>query len=103
LRCAGFSSAGTVEEAEAALEKANFRNYGAGENAGMDEYRSRGSFWTGADSGHFNVYQIDLAPQLSVPHAQGDMHVGEYNPFSTDPFGFGLAAHCLSDRAGICQ
>jgi len=99
---ASWTFAGTVTEAEAALEKAHFRNYGAGENAGMDEYRSKGSFWTGADSGHFNVFQINLKPWLSVPQAQGDMHVGEHNPFGGQ-FGLGTVAHCGSDRAGVCQ
>jgi len=52
----------------------------------MDEYRGGGTFWTGADSTHFNVFQIDLAPWLNVPEAQGNMHVGEHDPWT--PFGW---------------
>jgi RHS repeat-associated protein len=80
-----FTFAGTPDQAGAALQKAGF-NPRSGENVGMNEYRSPGSFWTGANSSHFNVFQIGLKPWLSVPQAQGDMHFGEHNPYS--PFGW---------------
>jgi RHS repeat-associated protein len=80
-----FTFAGTPDQAGAALQKAGF-NPRSGENVGMNEYRSPGSFWTGANSSHFSVFQIGLKPWLSVPQAQGDMHFGEHNPYS--PFGW---------------
>jgi RHS repeat-associated protein len=80
-----FTFAGTPDQAGAALQKAG-SNPRSGENVGMNEYRSPGSFWTGANSSHFNVFQIGLKPWLSVPQAQGDMHFGEHNPYS--PFGW---------------
>jgi hypothetical protein len=80
-----FTFAGTPDQAGAALQKAGF-NPRPGDNVGMNEYRSPGSFWTGANSSHFNVFQIGLKPWLSVPQAQGDMHFGEHNPYS--PFGW---------------
>jgi hypothetical protein len=80
-----FTFAGTPDQAGAALQKAGFDTH-SGENVGMNEYRSPGSFWTGATSSHFNVFQIGLKPWLSVPQAQGDMHFGEHNPYS--PFGW---------------
>ncbi len=49
-----FGLSGMPDAAGAALQKAGFRNV-PGVNAGMDECRSRGSFLTGADAGHFNV------------------------------------------------
>ena len=76
-----FTFAGTPDQAGAALQKAGF-NPRSGENVGMNEYRSPGSFWTGANSAHFNVFQIGLKPWLSVPQAQGDMHFGEHDPQS---------------------
>jgi RHS repeat-associated protein len=80
-----FTFAGTPDQAGAALQMAGF-NPRSGENVGMNEYRSPGRFWTGANSSHFNVFQIGLKPWLSVPQAQGDMHFGEHNPYS--PFGW---------------
>jgi RHS repeat-associated protein len=76
-----FTFAGTPDQAGAALQKAGF-DPRSGENVGMNEYRSPGSFWTGANSAHFNVFQIGLKPWLSVPQAQGDMHFGEHDPKS---------------------
>jgi hypothetical protein len=74
-----FTFAGTPEQAGLALQRAGFHQT-VGLNTGMDEYRSSGNFWTGANSGHFNVFQINLKPWLDVPQAQGDMHFGEHNP-----------------------
>jgi len=76
-----FTFAGTPDQAGAALQKAGFKPR-SGENVGMNEYRSPGSFWTGANSAHFNVFQIGLKPWLAVPQAQGDMHFGEHDPRS---------------------
>ena len=98
-----FTFAGTPDQAGAVLQKAGFRYYNVGENPGMNEYRSPGSFWTGADSGHFNMYRINLEPWLGVPQAQGDMHFGEHNPFSNE---VGLALHCAPNSVGgdgACQ
>jgi hypothetical protein len=94
-----FSFAGTPADAEAALLSAHFKPH-RGENAGMQEYRSRGSFWSGANSAHFNVNpKMITLPGATVPSTDGDMHFGEHNPFSP----LGWAAHCASDRAGICE
>jgi hypothetical protein len=80
-----FSFAGSPEQTGGALTKAGFDFHRLGENSNMQEYRSRGSFWTGANSAHFNVSpQAD--PAATVPTTRGDMHFGEHNPFS--PFGW---------------
>jgi RHS repeat-associated protein len=76
-----FTFGGTPEQAGAALQQAGFQNV-PGMNAGMDEYRSRGSLVTGSGSGHFNVNQILLSPKGAVPQATGNMHFGEHDPFS---------------------
>jgi hypothetical protein len=88
-----FSFSGTPEQAGAALQRAGFAPHWGTE--GGNEYRSPGSFWTGADSGHFIVN-----PNATLP-AVGNMHFGEHNPYS----GLGLGAiwHCVDDRAGVCQ
>jgi RHS repeat-associated protein len=90
-----FTYSGTAAEAGAALETAGFSYHLLGEDFGMDEYRSSGSFLTGADSGHVKIYKINLNPDSSMPQAQGTMHFGEHNPFNP----FGLLAHCLFDGA----
>ncbi len=80
-----FSFAGSPEQTGGALMKAGFDFHGLGENSNMQKYRSRGSFWTGANSAHFNVSpQAD--PAATVSTTRGDMHFGEHNPFS--PFGW---------------
>jgi hypothetical protein len=66
-----------------------------------NEYRSSGSFLTGANSGHFIVNpNILLDPGVTLPAAGGNFHLGEhstgFNPISD-------LLHCISDRAGICQ
>jgi hypothetical protein len=64
----------------------------------MDEYCDPdNSFFTAANSGHFNVYQTYLNRNSSVPQTQGNMHFGEHNPYN--PFGF--IAHCFFE--GACQ
>ena len=75
-----FNTTGTQAQAEAALQRAGFQPHVGTE--GGDEFRSRGSFLTGANSGHFIVN-----PNASVPK-MGDMHFGEHNPFS--PIGWGI-------------
>ena len=92
-----FTFAGTPDQAGAALQKAGFQYYPAGENPGMNEYRSSGSFWTSANSGHFNLYEINLKPWLGVPQSQGDMHFGEHNPFTSN---IGSVAHCAPSSVG---
>jgi RHS repeat-associated protein len=69
-----FSFTGTPQAAGAALEKAGFKSRWGTENG--DEYRSPGSTFTGANSGHFIVN-----PKSAVP-ASGTMHFGEHNPYS---------------------
>jgi RHS repeat-associated protein len=93
-----FSFAGTPGQAGDALMKAGFAFHKWGENSGMNEYRSRGSSWTGANSGHFNV-DPKADPGATVPTTRGDMHFGEHNPFRL----FGWLAHCASDGAGVCE
>ena len=67
-----------------------------GGNIGFDEYRSRGTFLTGAGSGHFNIQRVmEADPRTGLSYTSGNMHVGEHNPFS--PIGFPL--HCLEDGA----
>ncbi len=84
-----FKFGGSLSQAEAALENAGFWNmHGVGFNAGMDEYRTLGHGFFGANSAHFNLYQINLQPRLSVPQAQGDMHFGEHFPI-----GLGISEH----------
>jgi len=81
-----FSFAGTPAQAGAALQHAGF-NPRLGIEGG-NEYRSPGSFWTGANSGHFIVNpNILLDPGVTLPAAGGRMHFGEHNPYS--PFGWG--------------
>ncbi len=75
-----LSFAGTPEQAGAALQRAGFDSHWGTENG--NEYRSRGSFLTGANSGHFIV-----DPKSSVP-AAGNMHFGEHDPFS--PLGWAI-------------
>jgi hypothetical protein len=93
-----FSFAGTPGQAGDALMKAGFAFHKWGETSGMNEYRSRGSSWTGANSGHFNV-DPKADPGATVPTTRGDMHFGEHNPFRL----FGWLAHCASDGAGVCE
>ena len=88
-----FSFSGTPEQAGAALQRAGFAPHWGTE--GGNEYRSPGSFWTGADSGHFIVN-----PNATLP-AVGNMHFGEHNPYSGS--GLGAILHCVEDRAGVCQ
>jgi hypothetical protein len=81
-----FSFAGTPAQAGAALQRAGF-NPRLGIEGG-NEYRSPGSFWTGANSGHFIVNPNILRdPGVTLPAAGGSMHFGEHNPYS--PFGWG--------------
>jgi RHS repeat-associated protein len=94
-----FTFAGSPEQAGQALLKAGFYSPLLGENAGQNEYRSPGSFWTGANSTHFNVDQINLAPRGSVPSAGGDFHTGEHN--LKNPIAAGY--HCFSDHASACS
>jgi RHS repeat-associated protein len=93
-----FNFAGTPEQAGQALMNAGFYRPFLGENVGQDEYRSSGSFFTGSNSAHVNVDQINLAPNGSVPRTAGDMHFGEHN--LKNPLAFAL--HCLSDGASVC-
>jgi len=93
-----FTYAGTPEQAGQALLKAGFYIPLLGENIGQNEYRSPGSFWTGSNSTHVNVDQINLAPQGSVPMAGGDFHTGEHNLKNPIAAGF----HCFSDHASVC-
>lgn len=74
-----FTFAGTPEQARQALLRAGFYSPLLGENVGQNEYRSPGSFWTGSNSTHVNVDQINLAPRGSLPMAGGDFHTGEHN------------------------
>lgn len=76
-----FNFNGTSAQAQAALQKAGFSHY-LGTEGGI-EYRSPGSAFMGASSGHFI---IDRNPNVSVP-AAGTMHFGEHNPYSL--FGWG--------------
>jgi len=92
---ADFTFSGTVRQAEGALEAAHFEYHFSGGNSGFDEYRSQGSFWTGADSDHFNVKKSPGLDPTGEPSVRGNMHVGEYNPFRP----FGWAFHCIKDRA----
>ena len=81
-----FSFAGTPAQAGAALQRAGFNPRLGIE--GSNEYRSPGSFWTGANSGHFIVNPNILRdPGVTLPAAGGSMHFGEHNPYS--PFGWG--------------
>jgi len=84
-----FTFAGTPDEAGAALQKAGFIQHNSSWfEPGFDTYRSPGQGLFGANSGHFNVYQINLDPESSVPQAQGNMHFGEHYPF-----GLGIFEH----------
>jgi hypothetical protein len=94
-----FTFAGTPEQAGQALLKAGFYSPLLGENVGQNEYRSPGSFWTGSNSTHVNVDQINLAPRGSVPSAGGDFHTGEHN--LKNPIAAGY--HCFSDHASACS
>jgi len=94
-----FSFAGTSDQAGAALKRAGFQYETIGENFGQDEYRSRGNWFAGGNSAHFNVDQINLNPSAKVPQAQGNMHFGEHNPYADWPSG--LVAHCILD--GACR
>jgi hypothetical protein len=96
-----FTFDGMADQAGAALQRAGFPHYSMGENSGMDEYRSSGSFFTGADSGHFNVDKTTyMNDATSTPYVSGDMHFGEHNLFRG--LGLGAIYHCLSDEAGPC-
>jgi hypothetical protein len=87
LEAGTFTFNGTPDQAGAALLKAGFIQHNSSWfEPKFNSYRSPGGFLTGANSGHFNVYQITLNPLSSVPQAQGNMHFGEHNPFS--PFGW---------------
>jgi RHS repeat-associated protein len=98
LEAGTFTFNGTPDQAGAALLRAGFSYHSVGEDAGMYEYRSSGNRFTGANSGHFNLYEINLNPLSSVPQAQGNMHFGEHNPFTLP---MGSILHCVSDQA--CQ
>ena len=84
-----FSFAGTLDQAGQALSNAGFHSWGPfGLDLGFNEYRSSGTGWFGANSGHFNVQRADTDPLSTVPKVTGNMHFGESNPFS-----FGLFRH----------
>jgi RHS repeat-associated protein len=92
------SSMGVFVNRDANPKSVDTNIQGTGSLSGFNfEYRSPGSSFTGANSGHVNVYEINLNPNSSVPQAQGNMHFGEHNPLTNPPFG--LAAHCASDGA----
>lgn len=96
LEAGTFTFNGTPDQAGAALLKAGFIQHNSSWfEPGFNSYRSPGSFLTGANSGHFNVYEINLNPLSSVPQAQGNMHFGEHDPFR----GVGALAHCFADGA----
>jgi hypothetical protein len=98
LEAGTFNFSGTPDQASAALQRAGFSYHSVGADAGMYEYRSSGNAFTGANSGHFNLYEINLNPLSAVPQAQGNMHFGEHNSFTLP---LGPILHCVSDQA--CQ
>jgi len=53
-----FTFDGMADQAGAALQRAGFPHYSMGENSGMDEYRSSGSFFTGAGGTPFAALLI---------------------------------------------
>jgi hypothetical protein len=62
---------------------AGFDYHFVGLDLGYDEYRSPGQSGTGADSGHFNLWQVTIiTPFTGVPLRLGNMHFGEANPFT---------------------
>jgi hypothetical protein len=89
-----FAFRGTPEEAGAALNAAGFAQRNSSYiEPGHDVYRSRGSSVTGANSAHFNVQQMVLNPRDTTPQTRGNMHFGEYTPFSP----LGWVFHSLGD------
>jgi RHS repeat-associated protein len=96
LEAGTFTFNGTPDQAGAALLRAGFIQHNSSWfEPGFNTFRSPGSFLTGANSGHFNIYEINLNPLSSVPQAQGNMHFGEHDPFR----GVGALAHCFADGA----
>jgi hypothetical protein len=86
-----FKFNGTPEQAGAALLRAGFTQHNAKYfEPGYDTYRSPGTGWLGANSGHFNVNQIMLDPHSTTPQASGNMHFGDHNPYS-----LGLPIHII--------
>ncbi|QEE30129.1 hypothetical protein FTW19_20370 [Terriglobus albidus] len=75
-----FTFSGSPHEAERALLAAGFRRR-RGAHAGKREFRTRGSWLTGANSAHFLLIEgpVNLSGENT---AQGEFHFGEHNPYS---------------------
>lgn len=74
-----FTFAGSLFEAERALLAAGFRRR-RGAHTGKREFRTRGSWLTGANSAHFLLAESeDLKAENET---LGEFHFGEHNPYS---------------------
>ncbi|MGO4212006.1 hypothetical protein AB4Y89_07555 [Terriglobus sp. 2YAB30_2] len=74
-----FTFAGSFHEAETALLAAGFSRR-RGTHTGWREFRTRGSWLTGANSAHFLLAESeDLNARGET---QGEFHFGEHNPYS---------------------
>lgn len=74
-----FTFTGSLLDAERALRTAGFRRR-SGSHAGKREFRTRGSWLTGADSAHFLLAESE--DLKAVGETQGEFHFGEHNPYS---------------------
>jgi hypothetical protein len=74
-----FTFAGPLHEAERALLAAGFRRR-RGTHAGKWEFRTRGSWLTGANSAHFLL--VEPTDLKAGGETQGEFHFGEHNPYS---------------------
>ena len=74
-----FTFAGPPHKAERALLAAGFRRR-RGTHAGKREFRTRGSWLTGANSAHFLL--TEPADLKAGDETQGEFHFGEHNPYS---------------------
>ncbi|WP_263417794.1 hypothetical protein [Terriglobus albidus] len=75
-----FTFPGSLLDAERALLAAGFRRR-RGTHAGKREFRTRGSWLTGANSAHFLLLE-----RPGEKETLGEFHFGEHNPYS--PFGW---------------
>jgi len=84
----------TIEQGEAALEKAGFQHYSRDDydifhlstvDYRAQDFRSAGAPGTGAGSGHFTVHEPWARGLYPVP-TTGDVHLGEHNAYT--PGGF---------------